>query len=480
MQVQKVISQRLDVTLGRKRSNSDNYVDIITGPNGCGKTELLEALLHYATTSNQSRPNQSDLWHEVHASGTPDRVVVQTFSPFSRFEAPKADITSLTTKYTEDDVEQSKYICAGLHRSSRSVGASLSRKVLEEALFRLSENPESAEVLFSVLYELGFQTQFSLGYRLKMGFKKAFEANDPARFIESHLQGMQRQNKLRPSDARILRELNSGQGDEFLGVLRHSIDVVRDSRDPRAKSYRLPISLQNVRRDFHVIQAFALLRRLDLLNLTSCELRTSELQSIDVAKTSSGQQQMLCAIFGLATSITPGCLALLDEPELSLHPEWQLKYVDALFRIAQSVQNAHIIVATHSPLVVQQAVLYGADLVQMGDRTRISANPLPILSDTPLSIEQALVDVFHTPIAGSAHVSNEIFQAVIKGETGSWFEKNEALAKLDQLGQIYRDEKDGRTAQLVRDAIGLINMPDAPRPRVVCVSTLGEHNDVQR
>jgi len=173
---------------------------------------------------------------------------------------------------------------------------------------------------------------------------------------------------------------------------------------------------------------------------------------------------MLCAIFGLATSITPGCLALLDEPELSLHPEWQLKYVDALVRIAKSVDNAHIVVATHSPLVVQQAVLHGADVVQMGDRTGSSANPLPMRSDTPLSIEQALVDVFQTPIAGSAHVSNEIFQAVVMGETGDLLEKQEALAKLDQLGKIYRDEKNGKTARLVRDAIRLINTPDTPPP----------------
>lgn len=465
MQVNRIISQRLDVTLGRKRaSSSDNYVDVITGPNGCGKTELLEIVLQYATAANENRLSDLRRRPVVLASGIPNKVVVQTFSPFARFPAPKADITSLTTKYTEDDVEQSKYVCAGLHRASRNVGTALSRNVLEDALFRMSENPESAEIIFSVLYELDFQTQFSLGYRPQLGFSTAIEASDHGRIIESQLQKLQWKGKLRSNESLILRELNSSTANEFIALVSHSAEVVRSHRDPRTKRYHLPITLQNVRRDFHVIQAFALLRRLGILYLTSCELRTNELESIDVAKTSSGQQQILCAIFGLATSITPGCLALLDEPELSLHPEWQLKYVDALFKIVDSVKDAHIIIATHSPLVVQQSVLHGADVVQMGDRLRKSANPSPITSNTPLSIEQALVDVFHTPISGSAHVSNEIFQAVLKGETGNIIEKNEALAKLEQLGEIYRDNKDGKTSRLVSEAIRLIKMPDTPPP----------------
>lgn len=465
MQVRQVISERQEVILGRKRSNRGNYVDIITGPNGCGKTELLEVLLRHAmVTHHQSSPKQTNVLAVVFASETPEKVVVQTFSPFSRFPKPQPDSTPLTTKYTEEQIEQSNYVCAGLHRSSRTVGAGLSRKVLEEALFRLSENPDSTEILFSVLSELDFQTKFSLGYRPKIGLWKLFQVNDTNQLIETFLLNLLSQKKLRPSDSRLFHEFNSVKRDEFLDVLRHSIDVVRNHRDSRSKSYILPISLQNVHRDFHVIQAFAILRRLDLLNLTSCELWTGEIQSIDIANTSSGQQQMLCAIFGLATSITPGCLALLDEPELSLHPAWQLKYVDALFKIVGSVHDAHIIVATHSPLVVQQAVLNGADIVQMGDRTRNSFNSFNI-SDTSLSIEQALVDVFNTPIADSAYVSNEIFQAVLVGETGTDTEKSDALAKLGHLGEIYRNDKDQKTARLVSEAIRLINTPDAPPPQ---------------
>ncbi|MDH1178233.1 ATP-binding protein [Achromobacter mucicolens] len=464
MQVQQVIGQYGNVVLGRKRGITGNYVDIVTGPNGCGKTEVLEVLLQYGKGLRPHPYSQSNLWPIVHTIGTPDKVVVQTFSPFSRFAAPRVDRTSLTEKYTEDESEQEKYVCIGLHKSSRSVGASLSRKILEEALFRLSENPESAETLFSVLHELGFQTRLSLGYRPRIGFAKVLSAGDSGQLLESYLNNLQKLGNPRPGDARLLSELNSDSVGNFIGLLHYSIDVIRHHRDHKSSSYRLPISLQDVRRDFHTIQAFALLRRLDLLSLTSCELRTSEFESMDVARTSSGQQQMLCALFGLATSVSSGCLALLDEPELSLHPEWQLKFVDALFKIASSVQDAHIIVATHSPLIVQQAVFHGADVVQMGNGARSSVSSSRTFLDTPVSVEQTLVDVFHTPIAGSAHVSNEIFQAVLKGETGNSFERHEALAKLEQLNEIYRNEKDGKTSRLVQDAIQLINTSDDSPP----------------
>jgi energy-coupling factor transporter ATP-binding protein EcfA2 len=49
--------------------------------------------------------------------------------------------------------------------------------------------------------------------------------------------------------------------------------------------------------------------------------------------------------------VQKGTLVLIDEPELSLHPEWQAQFVDDLMNIAQNSQF-DVMLATHSPYIV--------------------------------------------------------------------------------------------------------------------------------
>lgn len=57
---------------------------------------------------------------------------------------------------------------------------------------------------------------------------------------------------------------------------------------------------------------------------------------------------------------------ILDEPEVSLHPEWQIKYAQIIVQL-QKALNLHILIMTHSPYFLQ-ALEYSAKLGGLGDK----------------------------------------------------------------------------------------------------------------
>jgi energy-coupling factor transporter ATP-binding protein EcfA2 len=72
---------------------------------------------------------------------------------------------------------------------------------------------------------------------------------------------------------------------------------------------------------------------------------------IDVRALSSGEQHELVLLFDLIFRVQKNTLVLIDEPELSLHPEWQTQFVDDLMNVAQNSQF-DVVLATHSPYIV--------------------------------------------------------------------------------------------------------------------------------
>ena len=64
---------------------------------------------------------------------------------------------------------------------------------------------------------------------------------------------------------------------------------------------------------------------------------------------SSGEKRLLTLLANLASNNTKNIVYFMDEPEHSLHIDWQLKLVDALFQLNPKVQ---LIIATHSPDII--------------------------------------------------------------------------------------------------------------------------------
>lgn len=69
------------------------------------------------------------------------------------------------------------------------------------------------------------------------------------------------------------------------------------------------------------------------------------------ANLSSGEQHELVLIYELLFQTQKNTLVLIDEPELSLHVGWQIRFLEDLQQIINMTQ-IDVIVATHSPQII--------------------------------------------------------------------------------------------------------------------------------
>lgn len=65
---------------------------------------------------------------------------------------------------------------------------------------------------------------------------------------------------------------------------------------------------------------------------------------------SSGEQQLIILAHAVSLEVPTGTVVLVDEPELSLHPEWQEDLLEDLERLAIE-RGVQFVLATHSPIL---------------------------------------------------------------------------------------------------------------------------------
>ena len=66
---------------------------------------------------------------------------------------------------------------------------------------------------------------------------------------------------------------------------------------------------------------------------------------------SSGEKNDLVVFYNLIFQPMKIHNYLIDEPEISLHIQWQKEYVDYILKIAK-MNNIQVIIATHSPSII--------------------------------------------------------------------------------------------------------------------------------
>lgn len=215
-----------------------------------------------------------------------------------------------------------------------------------------------------------------------------------------------------------------------------------------------------VREFASVLRVEESLRRHGILRDIQVYLERYEGDVIELLHASSGELALISSLVFLITTLEPNPVILIDEPENSLHPQWQREYVDKVLN-AVEYRSATIVIATHAPLVVTGALARFPNLVSV-HQVRGGAVEVLNLSDTSAAganIEEVLWRAFDVITPRSHFVSEDLTGLIARFEQGK-ITREEALNHVNVMAEQSFDGLQRNFFGAVRE---LIDRVDAKR-----------------
>ena len=201
------------------------------------------------------------------------------------------------------------------------------------------------------------------------------------------------------------------------------ISLLRGYRDaPLAKGERLSFSItvdfsngeitQDVPIPLDEVQDYL---KHNMVRVSSITLkRLDRSHPVELLELSSGELNLLSGFLGLASFLEDGSVVLIDEPENSLHPEWQLRYVSMLQAVVRQHSGCHFIIATRSPLIVSGIADKETKVLRL-DQVPVELPPAVVADASP---DATLLTAFHVVTAGNNFLKQLVLEALTLIETG--------------------------------------------------------------
>lgn len=173
-------------------------------------------------------------------------------------------------------------------------------------------------------------------------------------------------------------------------------------------------SFQLLRKESDILEH---LRQLGII--TSPDIFLTRDDSYSLQESSSGEYHFFSAMVGLMATVKSNSLVFLDEPEISLHPNWQMKYISFLRELFRdkNYSTSHILIATHSHFLISDLQGDNSKIIGLkkGKQADGSMNNRIELVDFPKSLdtfgwsaEDVLYNVFEVPTTRNKYVADAI------------------------------------------------------------------------
>lgn len=341
-------------------------------------------------------------------------IVACHFGAFDKFPTQRVN-GSVQTKY---DVPYYKYVGAHVNGSMISSSA-----IAFRLLFALSVQMDDRQRqnICSILDFIGYDHRISLSYSFVLKSKKEGEARDViVQRVEKDREYSRLNNQ--EKNAKITQIYSFYKSKTLSGKTRFDYIIDFDSDSTSEESLN----------ELHYIYK---LKQCDLVNSTNV-IFYKQGRDITSDEMSSGEFAMLSTVLSIsAASDDPHTLVLLDEPELSLHPNWQMTLIDNL-DMALAKQTCHLLIATHSHMLVSDLPMKRSNVIQLekGEEDNLIATTIEE-STYGWSAEEVLLKVFKTATDRNRYFGERIGKLLEKMGNNTISPK-EVAGELKELQEI--------------------------------------------
>lgn len=358
--------EQTPIALKSFKGSTKNRVTVLIGENGVRKSYMLRAILDsILEIMMEKKYLTSGMTNSVELVRTPKKVFALSATPTDRFPSKPNANERLMTKY---NVEQYSYIGP---RTARNI---LSRnQSLDELIRNILRRPESIKdrgpFISDILEKIGLYKQFIIGLEPLPFSTKKIDA-----FLEERLKYHPAGNSVDIFN-QALDFLASKKGDlyreqiESVALKKNNYRGVRVTADGEVPTFPFNIYIDaengSIKTSDDIsTEALAWGLQIGYIRARQITFRIGD-KTINQDQLSSGQWNLFSTMVSLTSSIESDSVVLVDEPENGLHPAWQRTFLSMFHQAISHAKGCHIVVATHSPLILSSLSPSHSDLITL-------------------------------------------------------------------------------------------------------------------
>lgn len=448
-----------DMKISLNNSNlegSEFGATVIIGENGCGKTEILINLIKVfnfiCNIKSGKKPislSRSDIYYikyylngdiyeinigdcftykknnevtDINEINLPMKFIVQSFSYGDRFP------------YKSDE----KYKYLGTKTTSNASYISHIENSIIEILCCKNDKVGFNEFVSKLFKFVGLSNKFTIRYNIE-SYKRIDEVmanyDNFNKYYDEFLSSSRRMNY---DIKKFVQQFTVMELYERIVSLLYDHGIRNDRYE-----YTMYLD-NNTREDINKIKSFySYLRLLSYMKILSSPkvvlYKYGSEFSIEYA--SSGEKQIIYSLLNIFSEIEESSLVIIDEPEISLHPNWQMKYMNFLEKMFIDFYNCHFVIATHSHFMISDIKKENSNIIVMNRRDEGIIAKKYDLDTFSWSAEDILYNVFSVPSNRNYYVARDVEDVLSNISSGKNI-SDDTRIKMDKLKSLLQNLKD--------------------------------------